>query len=61
MKLSFSFSFSVPYTTEITLIQTSTNTENIMSQYPGLYIYTEPGRFIRPVKNLLFDCVEFIG
>lgn len=53
--------FSVPYVTEITLIRASIDKENIMTQYPGLYIYTGPGRLIRPVKNLLSDSTEFIG
>uniref|UniRef100_A0A0K0DSU1 DNA-directed RNA polymerase subunit beta n=1 Tax=Strongyloides stercoralis TaxID=6248 RepID=A0A0K0DSU1_STRER len=51
----------VPYNAEITLIKASTDPQNIATQYPGLYIFTEPGRLIRPVKNLLWNEVEFIG
>lgn len=29
--------------------------------YPGLYIFTEPGRMIRPVLHLKTRCVEWIG
>uniref|UniRef100_A0AC35G0Z6 DNA-directed RNA polymerase subunit beta n=1 Tax=Panagrolaimus sp. PS1159 TaxID=55785 RepID=A0AC35G0Z6_9BILA len=51
----------LPSTAEITLIRHSTDPQNVLTQYPGLYIFTNPGRFIRPVKNLLFDTIEMIG
>lgn len=31
------------------------------SVYPGLYIFTSPGRMMRPVKNLTTNQTEFIG
>nr|CAD2181756.1 unnamed protein product [Meloidogyne enterolobii] len=47
---------------EITLIRNSPDPENIQTQYPGLYIYTLPGRLYRPVKNLLLNGqTEYIG
>nr|CAD2153150.1 unnamed protein product [Meloidogyne enterolobii] len=47
---------------EIALIRNSPDPENIQTQYPGLYIYTLPGRLYRPVKNLLLNGqTEYIG
>jgi DNA-directed RNA polymerase I subunit RPA2 len=43
----------VPFTTEIALIRHSPDPANIQTQYPGLYVFTEPSRMIRPVKNLV--------
>ncbi|WKX89302.1 hypothetical protein Q1695_008726 [Nippostrongylus brasiliensis] len=51
----------VPYVAEIALIHQSTDMKNIQTQYPGLYILSDPARMIRPVRNLLTDAVEFIG
>lgn len=51
----------VPYTTEITLIRYSTDIKQIITQFPGLYIYTCMSRLIRPVKNLVAKKTEFIG
>uniref|UniRef100_A0A0K0EYJ3 DNA-directed RNA polymerase subunit beta n=1 Tax=Strongyloides venezuelensis TaxID=75913 RepID=A0A0K0EYJ3_STRVS len=51
----------VPYNSEITLVRSSTDPQNIATQYPGLYIFTEPARMIRPVKNLLWNEIEFVG
>uniref|UniRef100_A0AC34GFH1 DNA-directed RNA polymerase n=1 Tax=Panagrolaimus sp. ES5 TaxID=591445 RepID=A0AC34GFH1_9BILA len=50
----------IPSTAELTLIRHSTDPQNVLTQYPGLYIFTNPGRFIRPVKNLVFDTIEMI-
>lgn len=48
--------------TELTLISHSFDPENFQTQYPGLYIYTVPGRMIRPVKNVLLGGqLEYIG
>lgn len=47
--------------TEITLIRHSTDPANVMTQFPGLYLYTLPGRLYRPVKNIAFDVVEYVG
>lgn len=33
----------------------------LVGAYPGVYIFTQPGRFIRPVYNLQLQCVEFVG
>uniref|UniRef100_A0AC35TFL9 DNA-directed RNA polymerase subunit beta n=1 Tax=Rhabditophanes sp. KR3021 TaxID=114890 RepID=A0AC35TFL9_9BILA len=51
----------VPLTTEIALIRSSTDPTNVSTQFPGLYLFTEPGRLTRPVKNLLWDKTEFVG
>ena len=29
--------------------------------YPGIYLFTQPGRMIRPVFNLAYRCIEWIG
>jgi len=34
---------------------------NTYSLYPGLYIFTSPGRMMRPVKNLSTNDTEYIG
>jgi DNA-directed RNA polymerase I subunit RPA2 len=31
------------------------------TMYPGLYLFTSPGRMMRPVKNLSTNNVEYIG
>jgi DNA-directed RNA polymerase I subunit RPA2 len=51
----------VPSNTEIALISRSFDAATMTTQFPGLYVYTCPGRMIRPVNNLPFDTVEFIG
>lgn len=51
----------VPYTTEITLIRYSTDVKQVITQFPGLYIYTCIARMIRPVTNLAAKKTEYIG
>ncbi|EGT55139.1 hypothetical protein CAEBREN_31579 [Caenorhabditis brenneri] len=51
----------IPYTAEIALVRRSTDIKNIQTQYPGIYILSDPGRLIRPVRNLAMDTVEQIG
>ncbi len=34
---------------------------NTYSLYPGLYLFTSPGRMMRPVKNLSTNDIEYIG
>ncbi|VDK87186.1 unnamed protein product [Onchocerca ochengi] len=51
----------VPSCAEIILVEKSIDPVNILVQYPGLYIFTEPARFIRPVRYLPSNRVEFIG
>ncbi|CAL2030071.1 unnamed protein product [Caenorhabditis brenneri] len=51
----------IPYTAEIALVRRSTDIKNIQTQYPGIYILSDPGRLIRPVRNLALDTVEQIG
>ncbi|KJH48262.1 DNA-directed RNA polymerase, beta subunit [Dictyocaulus viviparus] len=51
----------VPCLAEIVLIHRSPDISNIQTQYPGLYILSDPARLIRPVRNLISDSVEFIG
>ena len=51
----------MPSTAELTLVKYSSDPENVLTQYPGLYIFTNPGRFIRPVMNLYHQVVEYVG
>lgn len=51
----------VPSCAEIILVEKSVDPINILVQYPGLYIFTEPARLIRPVRYLPLNRVEFIG
>ncbi|TKR92764.1 hypothetical protein L596_007349 [Steinernema carpocapsae] len=51
----------VPSITEIALVRHSTDPKNVQTQYPGLYVFCDPARLYRPVKNLAFDKTEFIG
>ncbi|KAI6225647.1 DNA-directed RNA polymerase [Aphelenchoides besseyi] len=51
----------VPFSTELSLIRYSTDPKQILTQFPGLYIYTGLGRLIRPVRNLAVNRTEFIG
>lgn len=44
---------ALPCTAEIILIPHSPDPANIQTQYPGLYVFTDPGRLIRPVTNLV--------
>lgn len=59
--LKVSNDMRVPFCTEIILVRNSTDPVNILTQYPGLYIFTEPARFIRPVTYLPSNRTEFIG
>uniref|UniRef100_A0A0M3KGT6 DNA-directed RNA polymerase n=1 Tax=Anisakis simplex TaxID=6269 RepID=A0A0M3KGT6_ANISI len=52
---------SVPYCCEIVLIKRSEDPTRILTQYPGLYILSDPAHMIRPVKNLVANTTEFIG
>uniref|UniRef100_A0A914CW68 DNA-directed RNA polymerase n=1 Tax=Acrobeloides nanus TaxID=290746 RepID=A0A914CW68_9BILA len=52
---------AIPSDTEIVLIRHSSDPANVLTQFPGLYLFTDPGRLIRPVKNLAFDQTEWIG
>ncbi|MFH4977140.1 hypothetical protein AB6A40_003849 [Gnathostoma spinigerum] len=49
------------YMAEVVFIRESPDPENIQAQYPGLYIFTDPARFMRPVKNLALGRVEYVG
>ncbi|KHN78016.1 DNA-directed RNA polymerase I subunit RPA2 [Toxocara canis] len=51
----------VPYVAEIALVRHSPDPVNIQTQYPGLYILSDPARMIRPVRNLVANVTEFIG
>ncbi|KAL3998757.1 RNA polymerase Rpb2 domain 6 family protein [Acanthocheilonema viteae] len=59
--LKISDDIRVPSCAEIILVEKSIDPVNILVQYPGLYIFTEPARLIRPVKHLPTNRVEFIG
>lgn len=52
---------SVSPNTEIILVRNSSDPTNVLTQYPGLYLFTDPGRLMRPVKNLALDSIEMIG
>lgn len=54
--LKISGDISVPETLEIALVLPS-----VRGQYPGLYLFSQPARMIRPVRNLRADKVELIG
>lgn len=57
MGFILNFCFKVPKMIEIILVpMKATN-----SQYPGLFIFTNQSRMMRPVKNLALDEIEFIG
>lgn len=51
----------VPYVSEIVLVKRSPDPINIQGQYPGLYIFTDPARLIRPIRNLKLNRTEYIG
>jgi DNA-directed RNA polymerase I subunit RPA2 len=51
----------LPSTAEITLVPHSPDVRSILTQHPGLYIFTHPGRFIRPVNNLVAGAIEYLG
>ncbi|GMR53854.1 hypothetical protein PMAYCL1PPCAC_24049, partial [Pristionchus mayeri] len=51
----------VPAVAEIALVRHSFDKKTVLWQYPSLYVLTDPGRLIRPVKNLLTDTTELIG
>ena len=46
----------IPPTTEIALVLPS-----VRGQYPGMYLFTQPARMIRPVHNLRANKQEWIG
>ena len=47
----------VPSTMEICLVKKTV----YASQFPGLYMFTNPARMLRPVRNLALGMVEMIG
>ncbi len=51
----------IPDIAEITLIRHSPDSKEIQTQYAGLYLFTEPSRLIRPVRNVEAKKIEFIG
>jgi len=48
--------FRVPASLEIALVLPSAR-----GQFPGLFLFSQPARMIRPVRNLFVDKVELIG
>jgi len=57
-----SSSYSLPYVIEPTTeIAYFPHNENIAGPFPGIFIFTEPGRIIRPVQNLSTKHIEWIG
>lgn len=51
----------LPYHAELTFISRTTEPETTRTQYPGVYIFTEPSRLIRPVYNCQLKKQEWIG
>lgn len=51
--------YNVPKTLELAFIPASGYERNL--QWPGIFMSTTPARFLRPVKNLKHDCIEWIG
>lgn len=51
--------YNVPRTLEIAFIPFSGYERNL--QWPGIFLQSTPARFTRPVKNLEFDCIEWIS
>ena len=47
----------IPHTLEIALVPK----KNVPAQYPGLYLFTNPARMMRPVMNLAAKKIEYIG
>ncbi|KAK5641755.1 hypothetical protein RI129_010302 [Pyrocoelia pectoralis] len=47
----------VPNTLEIVLVPK----KDVAGQYPGLFLFTGPARMMRPVYNLLYQEIEFVG
>lgn len=50
-------SVKVPFTMEIVLVPK----KNVPAQYPGLYLFTNAARMMRPVMNLAANKIEYIG
>uniref|UniRef100_A0A915PND6 DNA-directed RNA polymerase subunit beta n=1 Tax=Setaria digitata TaxID=48799 RepID=A0A915PND6_9BILA len=59
--LKVSDDIRVPSCAEIVLVKKSIDPVNILVQYPGLYIFTEPAHFMRPVRYLPADRIEFVA
>ncbi len=51
----------LPSTMEITLIASSPDRTLIQTQFPGVYVFSEAARLIRPVRHLGTSRVEWIG
>lgn len=51
--------FNIPRTLEIAFIPFSGYQRNL--QWPGIFLHSTSARFVRPVKNLNFNCIEWIG
>ncbi|XP_050544143.1 DNA-directed RNA polymerase I subunit RPA2 isoform X2 [Daktulosphaira vitifoliae] len=49
----------IPDTTEIVWLQK--NNDNVLSQFPGLFLFTGSARMMRPVLNLELKRVELVG
>jgi RNA polymerase Rpb2, domain 5./RNA polymerase I, Rpa2 specific domain. len=50
--------FQIPKSLEIVYLK---RPEKGMGLYPGLYLFTGPGRMLRPVMNLAAGNIEWIG
>lgn len=53
--------FSIRISIQIALVHRSQDPKNIITQFPGIYILTDPARLIRPVTNLATETDEYIG
>ena len=51
--------YNIPRTLEIAFIPATGYDRNL--QWPGVFLASTPARFVRPVKNLKYDCIEWVG
>ena len=51
--------YNIPRTLEIAFIPFSGYSRNL--QWPGIFMASTPARFTRPVKNLHYNCIEWIS
>jgi DNA-directed RNA polymerase I subunit RPA2 len=58
---NFSVVQGLPKYMEICLVPKIEQENCSYTLYPGLYLFTSPGRMMRPVKNLSTNNVEYIG
>ncbi|OLY82623.1 putative DNA-directed RNA polymerase I subunit RPA2 [Smittium mucronatum] len=50
------YRYNIPHTLEIGYVPKLDN-----GQFPGLYIFSNPARFVRPVRHLASDKIDYVG